>query len=47
MDNFWILCQVMAVMKKVYDGLIVINLYHVFSLCVSRALKFEIAKKSS
>ena len=39
MDNCWILCQVMAVMKKVYDGLIVINLYHVFSLCVSRALK--------
>ena len=27
MDNVWILCQVMADMKKVYDDLIIINLY--------------------
>jgi hypothetical protein len=27
MDNCWILCQVMADMKKVYDDLIIINLY--------------------
>ena len=27
MDNFWISCQVMADMKKVYDNLIIINLY--------------------
>ena len=27
MDNCWISCQVMADMKKVYDNLIIINLY--------------------
>ena len=27
MDNCWISCQVMADMKKVYDDLIIINLY--------------------
>ena len=27
MDNYWISCQVMADMKKVYDDLIIINLY--------------------
>ena len=27
MDNCWISCQVMDDMKKVYDGLIIINLY--------------------
>jgi hypothetical protein len=27
MDNCWIQCQVMANMKKVYDDLIIINLY--------------------
>ena len=27
MDNCWILCQVMADMKKVYDDLIIISLY--------------------
>ena len=27
MDNCWISCQFMAVMKKVYDDLIIINLY--------------------
>ena len=29
MDNCWISCQVMADMKKVYDDLIIINLYYV------------------
>ena len=28
MDNWWISCQVMADIKKVYDDLIIINLYH-------------------
>ena len=28
MDNCWIPCQVMAYMKKVYDDLIMINLYY-------------------
>ena len=28
MDNCWISCQVMADMKKVYDNLIIINLYN-------------------
>ena len=27
MDNYWISCQVMADMKKVYDDLIIIDLY--------------------
>ena len=27
MDNCWLSCQVMADMKKVYDDLIIINLY--------------------
>ena len=27
MDNCWISCQVMADMKKVYDDIIIINLY--------------------
>ena len=27
MDNCWISCQVMADMKKVYDNLIIVNLY--------------------
>ena len=31
MDNCWISCQVMADMKKVYDDLIIINLYHMRS----------------
>ena len=29
MDNCWISCQVMADMKKVYDNLIIINLYNI------------------
>ena len=29
MDNFWISCQVMADMKKVYDDLIIINLFQI------------------
>ena len=32
MDNCWISCQVMADMKKVYDDLIIINLYLFFSI---------------
>ena len=31
-DNCWISCQVVADMKKVYDDLITINLYHVHLL---------------
>ena len=27
MDNCWLSCQVMADMKKVYDNLIIVNLY--------------------
>ena len=27
MDNYWILCQVMADMEKFYNDLIIINLY--------------------
>ena len=30
MDNCWISCQAMADMKKVYDDLIIINLYDLF-----------------
>ena len=30
MDNCWISCQVMADMKKVYDDLIIINLFQAF-----------------
>ena len=32
MDNCWISCQVMADMKKVYDDLIIINLYVYYSI---------------
>jgi hypothetical protein len=40
MDNCWISCQVMADMKKVYDDLMIINLY------ISPFWPFDIAKKS-
>ena len=32
MSNYWISCQVMADMKKVYDDLMIINLYTIFLL---------------
>ena len=31
LGKFWISCQVMADMKKVYDDIIIINLYELFS----------------
>ena len=37
MDNCWISCQVMADMKKVYDDLIIINLY----CCMQYVLHFS------
>ena len=39
MDNCWISCQVMANMKKVYDDLIIINLYSLHLLIFRRNSK--------
>ena len=43
MDNCWISCQVMADMKKVYDDLIIINLYDNVkkaSICGNRKTRY-------
>ena len=37
MDNCWISCKVMADMKKVYDDLIIINLYKIYFMSIGKS----------
>ena len=43
MDNCWISCQVMSDMKKVYDDLIIINLYRLMVFLSARRLATPLA----
>ena len=45
-DNYWISCQFMVDMRKVYDDLIIINLYE-GALCLPAELYFQNISKSS
>ena len=42
MDDCWILCQVMAGMKKVYDNLIIINLNKVPAIAKCQCVDLEV-----